>query len=783
MHNCSHCGDTCKSEKISFDDHYFCCNGCKTVFQLLNENDLCDYYNDDSLPGIRISDVYTEKFNILDEIENKFILFRNEDVTKAKFTLPQIHCSSCIWLLEHLSRLNEHIISSEVNFQQKTILISFNNQISLKDLAILLSTIGYEPRLDESLDTKKKDSKSLIYKIGVAGFCFGNIMLFSFPEYFGLSEKNFSLFFSWLSFFLSIPIVLYSGIDYLKNAFLGLRQKQINMDIPITLGIITLFVRSTIEIATQTGSGYFDSLSGLVFFLLVGKWFQAKTYDSLSFERTYKSYFPLSVSVVTPEGNITTKLENLKIGDEIIIRNQEIIPADAILQKGKGVVDYSFVTGESDLIEVEPNSKLYAGGRHKGQEISVILTHKPDNSYLTQLWNKSTNESTEKSVSKIADDVSHYFTLIVLGITALTFSYWFFVDYNIVWNAVSAVLIVACPCALALTIPFTLGNSIRFLGRNGIYLKNATILEKLSKIDNIVFDKTGTLTKAGSKNITYYPITKSENEIRTIIKSIVKHSSHPLSMAIAKSIPEDADLELKDFEEIPGKGLQCTIGSDKVFIGNSKAQNQIKDATLGSKVSIEINGQLVGFYSLKSSIRDGLKSELDTLNKLYSLSLISGDNNREDKEIFTYLNIEDRKYNLSPKDKLDHITALQNRDKKVIMVGDGLNDAGALMQSDVGIAVSDDVNYFVPACDVILNAKNLNSLSKLMHYSKISMQIIWLGFTLSFLYNIVGLTFAVTGSLSPIVAAILMPLSSITIVAFTSLSTRYFYRKIFTFAA
>lgn len=779
MQTCSHCGDACKSENIKSNDHYFCCNGCKTVYQLLNENDLCDYYNEESNPGIKISEVYTEKFNILDEIEDKFILFKNGDITKAKFTLPQIHCSSCIWLLEHLSRLNEAIISSEVNFQQKTIILSFSKEISLKEIAILLSSIGYEPRLDESLENKKNQSKTLIYKIGVAGFCFGNIMLFSFPEYLGLEEQSFSNFFAWLSFFLSLPVLFYSGVDYLKNAGLGLKQKQINMDIPIALGIITLFVRSSIEIMTQTGAGYFDSLSGLVFFLLVGKWFQAKTYDSLSFERTYKSYFPLSVSVITAKGPITTKLEDLKIGDEITIRNQEIIPADAILKKGKGIVDYSFVTGESDLIEVDSNAKLYAGGRHKGQEIVIILTHKPDNSYLTQLWNKSASESAEKTVSKIADDVSHYFTITVLGITAATFIYWFFADYNVVWNAVSAVLIVACPCALALTIPFTLGNSIRFLGRKGIYLKNATVLEKLAKVNNIVFDKTGTLTKAGSKNITYHAITKTEDEVSEIVKSVVKHSSHPLSLAIASYIPVDSNLEISSFEEITGHGLKCMIGTNKVFIGNSKIKNELKDNTLGSKVSLEINQELVGFYSLTSHIRDGLKNELKALNPFYELSLISGDNNREDKEIFSYLNIKNRNYNLSPQDKLDYILALQNKNKKVVMVGDGLNDAGALMQSDIGIAVSDDVNYFVPACDVILNAKNLNNLSKLMKYAKISMNIIWLGFFVSFLYNIIGLSFAVTGLLSPIVAAILMPLSSITIVALTSLSTRYYYQKFF----
>jgi Cu+-exporting ATPase len=551
------------------------------------------------------------------------------------------------------------------------------------------------------------------------------------------------------------------------------------MDIPIALGIITLFLRSAIEIFSSTGVGYLDSLSGLVFFLLVGKWFQEKTFDSLSFERTYKSYFPLSVSVVKDGAIKSNKLEDLNIGDEIKIRNQEIVPADAIIKKGKGIIDYSFVTGESDLIDVFSNEKIYAGGKHKGEEITMILTHKPDNSYLTQLWNQSSSDKLSHSVSKIANDVSHYFTIIILAITLITFCYWYIVDINLVWNAVSAVLIVACPFALALTIPFTLGNSMRYLGRNGIYLKNASVLERLSKIDAIVFDKTGTLTKAGTKSITYHAISHTEQEIKPIVKSISKHSSHPLSIALFNSLKDVNELAIDSFEEVPGLGLKCIMGKDSIFFGNSKTKDKTKDETTGSKVSIEINGQLAGFYLLTSNIRTGLKQELSELSHHYQLALISGDNNREDNEIFSYLDIEDRRYNCSPKDKLDFILSLQKSRNKVVMVGDGLNDAGALMQSEVGIAVSDDVNYFVPACDVIINASNLNSLSKLMKYANTSLKIIWIGFTLSFIYNIIGLSFAVTGLLSPIVAAILMPLSSITIVAFTSLSTSYYYNRIF----
>ncbi len=580
---------------------------------------------------------------------------------------------------------------------------------------------------------------------------------------------------------LSIPVVFYAGFDYIRKAIFGIRQRQINMDIPIAIGIITLFARSVLEVVSKTGVGYFDSLSGLIFFLLIGKWFQEKTYGSLSFERTYKSYFPLSVSVIRNNKRWTTKLEDLKIGDEVIIKNQEIIPADCILKHGNAAIDYSFVTGESDLININQGEGLYAGGRHNGQEITVILTHKPDNSYLTQLWNKTTNEKDLKSVSHLADQVSHYFTIIILLITLCTFIYWFFVDYNIAWSAVSAVLIVACPCALALTIPFTLGNSMRFLGRKGIYLKNSEVLETLSKIDNVVFDKTGTLTQAGSKNIIYHVVQSNmdRKKVESIIKSTVMHSSHPLSAAIARSLDHIESTPLDSFEEVSGKGLVAILNGQKIFIGNTPLINSINSHTSGSKVGIVIDDELIGYYTLNSSLRNGVKNEIEELAQNYCLSLISGDNDKEDKDLFSDLKIEERKYNLSPSDKLTHIESIQSKGNKAVMIGDGLNDAGALMQSDVGIAVSDDVNYFVPACDIIINAKSLINLSELMDYANTSMKIIWTGFVLSFIYNIIGLSFAVSGNLSPIIAAILMPLSSISIVAFTSLSTRYYFNKKF----
>lgn len=776
---CAHCGEECKQGAIKLDDKSFCCEGCKTVYQILQENDLCQYYGEGETPGNTVrNEAYYDKFDILNDPDTArlFTQFSDGKTQKFTFKIPSIHCSSCIWLLEHLNKLKSEIISSEVNFQKKEVLISCDKSISLKEVAILLSSIGYEPSLNVSENFQKKTNFNLIIKIGIAGFCFGNIMLFAFPEYLGLEDEKFSKFFAWLSFGLSIPTLFYAGSDYIKNAIDSIQQRYVNMDIPIALGMITIFTRSTYELTTGIGPGYFDSLSGLVFFLLVGKWFQQKTYDTLSFERTYKSYFPLSVNVEVNGAKIQKKLETLNVGDIIYIRNEEIIPADGILLSNNASIDYGFVTGESDPLSSHLKDIIYAGGKNRGTEIKIQLTKKPDSSYLTQLWNKDETES-EKSVNTIADAVSKYFTFAVLFITFATLIFWWIIDPSKIWTSVTAVLIVACPCALALTIPFTLGNSIRYLGRKDIYLKNTYIIEKLAKITSIAFDKTGTLTKLDSKDLVYHALNNEAlDQYGSIIRSITINSTHPISKSISEHLTNYPLCEINKFSEVAGKGVEAVINDQLYHIGKLEGDHNIKEGSVG----FYINGKLAGYFSISPSFRedvDKLNQRIKSLN--ISQHLISGDTEREDEAISSLLYFDSKKYHVTPPEKKDIIKSIQKGNEHVLMIGDGLNDAGALLQADIGVAVSDDVNYFVPACDVIMDGKSVKYLDKLLRFSKINMRIIRYGFILSFVYNIVGLSFAISGTLSPIIAAILMPLSSITVVAFTSISSRLAYQRLF----
>ena len=800
---CYHCGLDCDDKTIFLEEtdkviKYFCCEGCKNVYLILAENDMCRYYDlEDKAAGISQKDqsFFKDKYDFLDEesVRQKMIDFSSEEQTKITFIIPQMHCTSCIWLLENLYKLNPAVLQSKVNFIKKEVYITFREkELSIKDLVVLLSRIGYEPEINLStLDRPEQvlgiNNRSFYYKLGIAGFCFANIMLLSFPEYLGLDksvDSTFHRFFGYMNLLLILPVLLYSSIDFFRSAYTGIRQGQLNLDLPISLGIITLFLRSAFEICTQTGAGYLDSLAGLVFFLLTGRWFQQQTYHRIAFERDYKSYFPIAAIKRTDGQEKSVPLTELEVDDVIVVRNNEIVPADAILLKGETLMDYSFVTGESKAVEVKAGETVFAGGKQSGASIELKLIKKVSQSYLTQLWNNDafTLGKAEKSMSDLANKIGQYFTPVVLMIASISGLYWYWAnDISKAVNVFTAVLIIACPCALALAAPFTLSNALRKLGQSGFYIKNTGIIEKITKISHIVFDKTGTITNNKSGRVEYHGQALNKTE-ETLVKSITRQSQHPISQKIFDSMVSKNFPEPAFFEEISGKGMMAKIDGQNIKIGSeawikniapSELKNQ-NDNSMQSISYLSIDDNIKGYFKIYNVYRSGFAPAYKALSKEYAypVSLITGDNEGQKESLSKIFKKENLMFfNQSPQDKLNYIQDLQTKGEQVLMFGDGLNDAGALKQADVGIAVSENINNFNPACDVVLDADAFEKIPNFLAYSRFSVNVVKAGFVISFLYNIIGLSFAVQGLLSPLVAAILMPLSSITVVLFGTLAT------------
>ncbi|PJE39971.1 MAG: heavy metal translocating P-type ATPase [Flavobacterium sp.] len=785
---CFHCGnEIVKKDEILFDDRHFCCNGCKTVYEIFSQNDLSCYYDFQAAPGATPPDI-KGKYDFLanEEIVTKLLDFQESTTAIVSLYIPHIHCSSCIWILENLQRLQPGIIASQVNFPNKKVRITYHpEKTNLKEIVGLLCAIGYEPyiSLDNYTEGKKIVDRTLIYKLGVAFFCFGNIMLLSFPEYFEVGEfwiEQYKGFFRWLIFALSLPAFVYSASGYYVAAWKSMKQGLLNIEIPIALGIVVMFIRSTVDIAFDYGQGFFDSMCGLIFFMLLGKLFQQKTYDFLSFERDYKSYFPIAITKVLPDGNEeAVQVYDIKKGDRLLIRNQELIPVDGILISEKASVDYSFVTGEAVPIEKKSGDKIFAGGKQLGKVIEMEVLFSVSQSYLTQLWS---NDVFQKRVAQkhksITDKISHYFTPALLLLSVVSFAYWVFIDVSTAFNVFTAILIVACPCALALTAPFTLGNVLRIMGNRKLYLKNAIVIEQLAKVDTIVFDKTGTITTNKKTAITYEGEALNEFELR-LLKNALRGSNHPLSRRLYDFIPSQEKLEVKHFEEVIGKGVFAELEAGTVKLGSSQfLQHMSENTHKKTKVHVEINGVYKGSYVFNNQYRQGLEQLFEALAKKYQLVVLSGDNDGERRILEKMLPSGTQLvFNQKPEQKLAYIDDLQQQGKNVMMIGDGLNDAGALAQSNVGISISENVNVFSPACDGILDASQFHKIAFFLTYAKNAMLTIYMSFGLSLLYNVVGLSYAVTGNLLPIVAAIIMPLSTITIVSFVTVMSNLFAAK------
>ncbi|MFY7991464.1 MAG: heavy metal translocating P-type ATPase [Fluviicola sp.] len=773
--SCYHCHDPFFETPIKYDNHAFCCQGCKNVYMLLSQHDLGAYYQQGEKIGVQPTKE-TVHFDQLDapEVRKKLIQFQEGSIVRVQLHLPQIHCASCIYLLEHLHKLDPGIRASFVNFPKRLATITFDeSQTSLKAVATLLTKIGYRP--DFSSDKAKTPSvdKRLLIQLGFAGFAFGSIMLWSFPEYLGIDEtyagfRNLS---AYLALIVSIPVLFISARDYFVAAWGGIRTRRINLDIPIAIGIVALYVRSVVAIFNHEGPGYMDSFAGFIFFLLIGKWFQSKTYRWLSFERDFKSYFPIAVLKKThpaAEKFDMTPIEDLQVGDQILIRHEEIIPSDALLISETATIDYSFVTGEADWIEKKAGDFIYAGGRVMGNGVEMCVERTTNRSELTQLWNEQERDTNTSEFTIRQDRISGYFLWTVLVIAALSSIGWWFIEPKLIPEIVTAILIVACPCALALSGPFTYGNMMRKMGNNGFYLRNTTVIEKMQTCSVVVFDKTGTLTSTDQVSCQYEGQKLTTEQI-ALIAGMTAHATHPYAQQINRWANDHNELSpmnipLQEVQELSGKGMQfqaVKIGSAS-WLGIPEQGNE-------SASFLALEGKILGKFTMGNEIRFGIEKSIKDLAEHYELVILSGDNDHDKEKLerifpanTTYL------FQQKPIDKKRYIESLREGGKNVIMIGDGLNDAGALQAATIGIAVSEDLVRFTPASDAILKADNLQKLNAFLKYVRDGRNFLKISFAFSLAYNITGLTFAISGSMTPFVAAVIMPVSSITVVGLST---------------
>jgi len=608
-------------------------------------------------------------------------------------------------------------------------------------------------------------------------------MLLALPEYFDgslVNDLDLQRFFRYLMMAFSLPVIFYSARDYFVSAFKSLRAGVLSIDLPIAIGITVLFLRSSYEVISQTGSGYFDSLSGLVFFLLIGKWYQQKTYQNFSFERDLRSFLPLAANIILDNGIEKPRaIDDLKEGDLLILRQGEVLSADGILMSTRAEIDYSYLSGESLPVQKLEGEKIFAGAKIAGQAIHVRVQSSVDHSYLSSLWAKDAFADAPKKKSRaFSDRISQYFTAVILLIAIIAALIWSLQDFSKAILVFTSVLIVACPCALALAEPFAAGSMMRWFGKFGFFIKNSAVLNRLQSIETVVFDKTGTLTLPDAIQVNWQGDILSFEE-KWAVAALALNAQHPL----AKPLLHFLDLKAADasqvlnFEEATGEGVAARVRGSYYRLGKAAFLN-LSDKAGTTAVYVEKDAVVRGYFSFFQEARPGLAEIIDNLSNDYNMAVLSGDNDAERERFEAIFGTKVALYfNHSPHEKLSRLQSIQAEGQKVLMLGDGLNDAGALQQSEVGVSLCEkDVNFF-PASDALLQSQAFPLLSKFLMLSISYKKIVNWAFAISLAYNFIGVSVAVAGFLSPLVAAILMPVSSVTVVLFTTLRSGYLAKK------
>ncbi len=782
---CRHCGDPCADASVQSSHGLFCCGGCAAVFALLAERGLDAFYACDLAPGVSqraAGALADDRFAALSDpaVAARILLPGGGDLACATFDVPALHCASCVWLLERLWQVDDGIVRAEADLLRRTVQVWFQRErLSLRAVAERLAAVGYEPAIEreQARSGPSAATRRLYLQLGLAGFAAGNMMLFSVPRYANGAplEPVFQHLFDALNLALATPVLLFSAADWLRAAGRALAARRLTLDVPVALGLVALYARSVVDIATGAGPGFLDAFAGLVFFLLVGRLFQQKAFDRIAFDRTWRSFLPLQVRVETADGTWRlTPLDDVRTGDRLTLRAQEVVPADAMLADAIGTIDYAFVTGESTPVVVRRGDVVRAGGRVVGRALRLDVTIDVRHAELARLWqHPAFTRPTRSLLTDLSARFGGWFTAATLLVAAAGAAAWW-PDTAMAAQVASAVLIIACPCALTLAAPVTLGTAMGILGRAGLYVKQPAVVLDLGRIDTIVFDKTGTLTAPGVGGAA--PIDVDPNDWR-LVRRLAAESAHPVSRAIAAGAVADGAVD--GVIETAGAGLFGFVDGHAVAIGTPAfvaGLTGVPPAEDASGTAIAIDGRLRGRVDVGAPARAGIDAAVVQLARRGAMWLLSGDT-EADAARWAPRFADRMRFRQSPAAKLAFVQARQRAGERVLMIGDGLNDAGALAAADTGLAVCDDTACLVPACDAVLHGGAVARLPVFLQVARRARQVIAACFVVSLGYNAIGLGLALSGRLTPLATAVLMPISSLTVIGLAAGAMRWFGRK------
>ena len=794
---CSHCHlEFSKEVMIEEGEHHFCCNGCQGVFHLLSDQGLDGFY--EKAGGVKLSpptQQYEDSSNFnAPAFYDKFVKINSDGFSEVSLIIEGIHCSACVWLNEKALHKMDGVVEASINFtNNKAHILWVDDVVKLSQIIDMIRAIGYNAYpYDASLQEQhaNKVRKDYYLRMAVAIFASMNIMWIAVAQYAGYFSgitQEMKTILNIAEGVLATPVLFYSGWVFFRGAYYGMKNRVVNMDLLVATGAGTTYIYSIFITVSQNGEAYFDSVSMIITFVLIGKFLEVLSKKSAADTLDIMTkHLPSEVNVLKDEKIISCKLEDVKVGDTVVVSSGEKVLFDGFILYGQGSFDESNLTGESEPIFKKVGDKVISGTTSIDADIRFETTKDFEHSTLSSLVTLLESALNKKpKIEQLANRLSEHFSSVILLLALSTFSFWWVWPHSFEESLMVgiSVIIIACPCALGLATPIATLVGLTLGVKNGILFKEAAQLETMANANVLLVDKTGTLTHAKPTVVSQNIV--SEFDIR-ILYSLVKSSKHPISQGIKKHLLTFDDKPIKEilfdtYTQIAARGIFANYDGKDILGGNAKflVENGIviEDTAMGASFYFAIDGELLASYELRDTVKTGATALVESLSKKgIQTIMLTGDNEKSARFIAQEVGIESVHFGLTPQDKLAFVDAMHAEKKVVVMLGDGVNDILALAKADIGIAMGSGSDIAVEVGDIVLLNDSLESLLVAFKISHTTFSLIKQNLGMSLLYNAITIPLAMAGLLIPLVAAISMSFSSL-LVVLNSLRIRYQWNR------
>jgi P-type Cu2+ transporter len=797
--SCAHCGLPVPATELRAEQPAFCCAGCRSVFEIVHAAGLDGYYRyqERDAPRAVATSAGQRKYQELDDPSFRAAHVRSgaggEDC--AELLLEGVHCSACVWLVERVSRVVPGVTTSRLDLSRSVVELGWDpSKTSLSAIARGLGSLGYaaHPVGESRAKLARARDRELLLRLGIAGAAAGNVMLMALALYSGAfsgMEAAYQALFRWASLGIATPTVFWCGAVFLRGGWAAVRTRTPHMDLPISIGILTGYAGGAFATFSGRGEIYFDSLCTLIFLLLIGRYLQQSHHRrSTSESELLLALAPQTARLVEVDGERDVPATAAPLNAVVRVAAGERIPVDGVVTRGTANVDTSVLSGEPMPVETTISARVYAGTTCLDGDLWLRTEAVGTDTRLGRLMTSvAATQQNRAPIVRLADRVAGHFVLGILAVAALTLGIWLHLDPSHAVDHTVALLVVTCPCALGMATPLAVSVALRRAAGAGILFKGGEFVEELARPGLIVFDKTGTLTLGQPELLAWL----GDVAWQAPLRALEAESGHPLARSVQRAFPAN-DLPVAERRELPQGGVSARVDGRQLLAGSptllrtelgslpSWSEKLIKtQAELGrTPVVLAVDGAVRAVLAFGDRIRPEAREQLQRLTLLgYRFEVASGDDQRVVDGVARELSIrpDAARGGMSPEAKLARVSDLRAKGERVFMVGDGVNDAGAMAAATVGFAVHGGAETCLRAADVFATRSGLSPVVDAVIGSRRTLSAIRRGIVISLGYNLVSVLLAVLGILSPLLAAILMPLSSISVVSL-ALRARSFER-------